>query len=91
MDPFSRRQERATFAVATQPELRAQASPLVPHGAGERLAHEAEAYLAAVEFLRDKGFEPTWRSDDATIWSSRCLHASDGLGKVSVPDEGIQS
>lgn len=75
----------------TRPGLRAQASPLVPDGGGERLAHEAAAYLGVVEFFRAEGFEPGWRSDDAPIWSSRCLHDSDGPGEVSVKDEGIQS
>jgi len=59
---------------------------VAPHGWGESLAHEAEAYLAAVDFFRAEGFEPKWRGDDVTI-SSRSLHALDHAGELSVTSE----
>ena len=89
VDPSRSPQGRAAVGPAALPEVRAQAGRLVPHGAGERLAHEAEAYLAAVDFFRAEGFEPKWRGDDVTILS-RSLHALDHAGELSVTGEGIE-
>jgi len=89
VDPSRSPQGRAAVGPAALPEVRAQAGRLVPHGAGERLAHEAEAYLAAVDFFRAEGFEPRWRNDEAAI-SPVSPHALDGTGKLSVTGEGIE-